>query len=489
MSGPTHAVPALPPSAPDDARTHDPLAVALGNASLFGFGYLMLRRYKLALAAVAVTVILVSLLVSTADAAYEVAILLWWVTVIVHGWFLARRGNGGRGTVRGRRLVALGVMLPVLLTVGFLRFDASRIQQSVTDARQSGDCAGVLNAQDDVWFGHRIADAPLTARGDEVVRACDQLRTARTQLATALTGDTDALGKGFGTLASVLAEPGNDRTVEAALNGFLGSLPAKDPCDTVALTDWLRDRGPSHDVLDRSAVTAARTAPAALVGCGDELMAEKRWKEARDHYEQLLDQYSADNLADNARTGARKATLSIELANVRSLLTETETTQSTDGTETQLPKYCSSPAQYSGAKPRGKGTNRALFYSGGEYDTDYSLDLPGSWQADGPTDAVLVVCMGETTFGDSVEICPYRDRDSGERTYVTFYKVAIPVQVYEVRTGKLVAERTIQINGTSCPATLTYESYGGLEPITPMGEYVKASESDVKAAFRPLVVR
>lgn len=489
MNDATHVAPAIPDHAPGEGRAHDPLAVALGNASLLGVGYLMLRRRRLALAAVIVTVMLVSRYMSTADSTYEIAVLAWWLAVVVHGWFLARRGSGSRGAARGRRLVALGVALPVLLTVGLLRYDVSRIGQSVTGARERGDCAGVLSAQDGVWFAHRIADAPLTARGDMAVRACDRLRTARTELATALTGDTDALEKGFGTLASVLAQPGNDKTVEAALNGFLAGLPAKDPCDTVTVTDWLRDRERSHDVLDRSADTATRTAPAALVGCGDELMEDSSWKEARDNYEQLLDQYSGNDLADQARKGARKATLSIELANVRSLLTETTDTENTDGTESQLPEYCSSPAQYSGAKPRGKGTNRALFYNAGEYDTDYSLDLPDSWHADEPTDAVLVVCMGETTYGDSVEMCPYRDRDSGERTYVTFYKVAIPVQVYELRTGKLVADRTIQINGTSCPATLTYESYSGLEPITPIGEYVKASESDVKDAFRPLVAR
>ncbi|MGW0824432.1 tetratricopeptide repeat protein [Streptomyces sp. NPDC002845] len=479
MNDPTYAAPVMPNSAPDEVRAHDPMAVALGNASLLGVGYLMLRRRRLALAAVAGTAVLVSRLVATASSSYEVAVLLWWAAVVAHGWFLAR-GGGGRGTVRGRRLVALGITLPVLLAVGLTRFDASRIGRSVTEARESGDCARVSSAQDRVWFGHRIADAPLTARGDEAVEACDRLQTARTGLTTALTGDTDALEDGFGTLASVLAEPGNEKTVEATLNGFLGSLPAKDPCDTVAVTDWLRDRKRSHDVLDRSADTAARTAPAALVGCGEELMADSRWKDARTHYEQLLDQYPGDDLAGKARKGARKATLSIELAGVRSLLTERTDAQ---------PEYCSSPAKYSGAKPLGKGTNRALFYPDGEYDIDHSEKLPGSWKADGPTDAVLVVCMGETRFGSSVETCPYRDRDSGSLVSVTFYKVAIPVKVYELRTGKLVANRTIQINGTSCPAVITYYTYGDVAPSATRGEYVEESKSDVKSAFRPLVVR
>lgn len=439
MTDPTHAVRAagggVPEAPPPAARAHDPLAVALGNASLLGVGYLMLRRRGLAMAAVVVTAVLVVQLVSTSRVSYEVAVVLWWVAVTAHGWFLARGGTG-RVAVRSRRLVALGITLPVLLAVGLLRFDASKIERSVTEARESGDCARVLGAQDRVWFGHRIADAPLTARGDETVQACDRLETARTEPATALSGDTDALDEGFGTLASVLAEPGNEKTVAATLKGCLGGLPAKDPCDTVTVTDWLRDRKQSHDVLDRSADAAERTAPAALVGCAEDLMADGSWEEARTHYERLLAQYPGDGLAAKSRKGVRKATQSIELANVRGLLA--------GGTDSQ-PEYCSNPAKYSGAKPIGKGTNRALFYANDEYGDDYPDKLPGSWKADDPADAVLVVCMGEDTFGTSVETCPYQSRTSGATTYVTFHKIAIPV--------------------------------------------VEESKSDVRAAFRPLVVR
>ncbi|MCT9084823.1 hypothetical protein N4G65_51135, partial [Streptomyces fulvoviolaceus] len=397
MSNPTYAEPVVPEPAPDGGRAHDPLAVALGNASLLGVGYLLMRRWRLAIAAVLVTVILLAQVVSTEQESYEIAVLVWWAAVVIHGWYLAGRG-ADRVAVRRHRLVALGVTVPVLLTVGLLRFDASRIGQSVTDARERGDCAGVWSAQDEVWLGHRVADAPLAARGDEVVRACERLQTARNQLSGALTGDTDALEDGFDRLASVLAQPGNDKTVETTLNGFLRSLPAEDPCDTVTVTDWLRDREHSKDVLDRTSGTVERTEPAALVACADDLMAEDGWGPARTHYEELLDRYPHDDLADQARKGARKATLSIELDNVTHLLA--------GGSDSQ-PEYCSSPAKYSGAKPMGKGTNRALFYAYDEYNTDFSKQLPGSWKAGGPADAVLVVCMGEPTYGSSVETCSY----------------------------------------------------------------------------------
>ncbi|BBJ40391.1 hypothetical protein SSPO_031090 [Streptomyces antimycoticus] len=474
---------AVPEPAPPAPRPHDPLAVALGNASLLGVGYLLLRRRGLAVLAVAVTVVLVSLLISTARPAYEVAMLVWWAAVIVHGWFLARGEagqDGGRGAVRGQRLVALGITLPVLLAVGLLRFDASRVGESVAEARERGDCATVVSAQDGVWFGHRMADAPLAARGDEIVEDCRRLETAGGQLTTGLTGDTASLEGGFETLASVLAEPGNDKTVEATLTRFLRGLPAKDPCATVAVTDWLRERKRSHDVLDRSAATVRRTAPAALVACGDDLMGHSDWTSAQAHYKRLLDQYPDDGLATKARAGVKKATLSIQLANVRNLLAP--------GTGAQ-PAYCSKPAKYSGAKPLRKGVNRALFYGGETYGDDHSDKLPGSWKAAGATDAVLVVCMGEDTFGNSVQTCPYRPRGSGSTTYVTFRKIAVPVKVYELRTGKLVSHRTLQIGGSSCPAVITYYSSGSSGPGPASNRYVSASTSEVRSAFRPLVNR
>ncbi|MDO0937207.1 hypothetical protein QQY66_37855 [Streptomyces sp. DG2A-72] len=163
MGNPTYAAGPVVPE-PAEGRAYDPLAVALGNASLLGVGCLLMRRWKLAVAAAAGTVILVSRLVSTEEASYEITVLVWWAAVIIHGWYLAGRG-ADRVAVPRQRLVTL----PVLLTARLARFDASQIGQSVTDARERGDRAGVLSAQDEVWFGHRIADAPLAARGDEAV--------------------------------------------------------------------------------------------------------------------------------------------------------------------------------------------------------------------------------------------------------------------------------------------------------------------------------
>ncbi|MGP4009302.1 hypothetical protein [Streptomyces sp. 4N124] len=67
----------------------------------------------------------------------------------------------------------------------------------------------------------------------------------------------------------------------------------------------------------------------------------------------------------------------------------------------------------------------------------------------------------------------------------------MPVKVYELRTGKLVTNRKIQIDGSSCPPSVSYYEYGydsddsGPDP----DDYVEESKSDVREAFRPLVVR
>ncbi|MFI0408322.1 tol-pal system YbgF family protein [Actinomadura sp. 3N508] len=467
---------ASPEPAPP-VRVHDPLAVALGNASLLGVGYLILGRRKTAVGTGIVTLVLASVLVSAARWWCEALVLVWWAAVIAHGWSAAG-GRGAGATVPRQRMVAAGVTVPVLLAVGLLRFDASRIEQRVAEAREGGDCARVLNDGASVWFGHRVAGAPVALRSDEAVEACRRLRTAEAKLAAGLAGgDTGSVKAGFDILASVLAEPGHGRTAGTVLDGFLGRLPTNDACRTVAVTDWLHNRRPSHDALDRSAGAVTRAAPAALVGCGDDLMKAKEWTNARARYQQLLDQYPQDGHAGAARNGVRQATLSIELAHVRSLL---------EGSSTdEQPAYCSSPAKYSGARPYGRGINRALFYG----NDGYTDDLPGKWRVRDPASAVLVVCVGERKKGSVVESCTYRSRSSGKLYQVRFHKVALPVKVYELRTGRLVADRRVQIGGRSCPSVIKYSS-GFLDDFGPDPDrYVNPSKGDVRAAFEPLIDR
>ncbi|MFD7276703.1 hypothetical protein ACFV80_06515 [Streptomyces sp. NPDC059862] len=484
--------PAYAADEPPEVRAErDPVAVAVGNASLLGVGYLLMGRRGLFLVSGTVTVALVWTVVSVAEVWCEALLLVWWLVVVAHGWLLARgeqlrlrleqQDPAARAQLPpvpqgpsrlGQWLRALVVTVPVLLVVGLLRFDAHAIEDRVTEARESGDCVGVVSAQESVWFGHRLAGAPLADRGDVAVAACGRLDEARAELSAGLRdADVESLGAGYRILASLLEEPGNEQTVEAALDDFLGGLPTDDACETVRVTDWLRARGDGPDLLDRSSAVATRAAPAALLDCGDDLLGKHQWPQARSQYEQLLDEHPDDTRTKQARSGLRKVTLGLQLDHLRELVNKTGS--ATSG-------YCADPAKYSGAPAYRKGANRALFLG----DDEYPEKLPDRWKAQIPDEAALIVCVGTAGFGTAVETCPYRDSDSaGPTRNITFHKIRVPVKAYEVRTGKLVANRSVQIDGTSCPYFLTY--YG----VVPTADWVEPSASDVRAAFSSIVNR
>ncbi|MFE9207250.1 tol-pal system YbgF family protein [Micromonospora sp. NPDC007230] len=482
------------------AQSPDPLAVGLANASLLGAGYVMLRRWSLALGTGLVTVVLVTILASAAPSVwFVVAALLWWAAVIVHGWYLANRSPRPvrRSRVRQQRLVALGVTVPVLLAVGLLRFDAGRIERDTAEARRSGDCPQALAALKRMSGGHHVA-AHLADRGDDTVQACALSRRAAADLHYGLTGDIEALDAGFSKLSTILAElPGHERVVERVLDGFLAGLPTGDACQTKAVTDWLGGQQRVGDgVLSGAVEVVPRVAPAAIVGCADTFLAQalvvadqqgqpNDWQQARERYEQLLDQYPDHELATKARDKVKQATLAIELANVRDLLD--------DGYGSSLPSYCDKPAPYSGAAPyRRNMVNRALLYgpelASAHNSYNYRGKLPASWLTGDVTKATLVICAGETQFGARVNTCPYEnDFLIQGYSFVTFRKVIIPVRVYELRTGRLVKSIKVHLRGSSCPRVLKYRTLSGLTNIGPPSEvYVTPSTSHVRAAFGPL---
>ncbi|MCP3804115.1 2TM domain-containing protein [Allokutzneria sp. A3M-2-11 16] len=450
---------------PED-RAPDPFVVALANASLLSAGYLALGRRKLAVATGLVTIALLALLVTVFRTWwFDAIVLLWWAGLIWHGWFLA----GGRGP----RPALLALTLPVLLVVGLMRFDAARIEGTVAEARAAGDCARAVNTLEQLWFGHRLVDPAVIVRGALTDEACRRARTAKDKLTLALTGRTDVLKEGFDGLAFVLAElRGHEKIVDVVLDGFLAGLPAKNPCHTAVVTDWLRERKPAGNALDRSSAVVARTAPAALVACGDELMTAKDWQRARQRFQQLLDLYPGHELTAKAQEGVKQATLAMELANVRGLLR---------GSVGSQPAYCARPAQYSGAPAYGKGTNRALIYGNSEY----ANKLPAEWKAGDAADAVLVVCAGSTEFGAAVRSCPYQSKLNPRiPVQVTFHKIVIPVKAYELRTGKQVTDTKIEIDGSTCPRVLTYTRSRLLADIGPPSQvHVIAPDSTVHAAF------
>ncbi|WP_407564676.1 hypothetical protein [Streptomyces sp. 184] len=551
--------------APVPVRARDPYAVGLANASLLGIGYGMLRRPRLAFGAAAVSVVLVILLATAGrNGWFQAVVLAWWIGVTVHGWYLAggrlpRRGAAAppaAGTaqsaepaqaalaaqsaappppaapaappvlpanVRRDRLVALLVAAPVILACTALRLDASRIEGNAADAHRAGECTQAVSDLDGLWAGHRLADAPLTARAEDAVEACellikaerqadeDRVRGARTlkayadhpgalwegadgrradlllaqaedELDAGLTGDTDALSAGFGHLSTVLDEyagenGAEDRSgdVNDELDAFLAALPTEDACQTKEVTDWLGGQK-AGDGLARAADVVPEVAPAAIVDCGDALMADDTWKEARTQYEQLLDEYPDHELAGAAEDGVERADLAIELDHVRGLLEP--------GPYGGKPEYCDKPAPYRGAKAyRGDGPHRAMLIG----QSKHRSKLPSSWLAKDAKDAVVVICAGKTSYGSTVANCPYEDDLSvGGSANVAFKNREIPVRVYELRTGKLAKKTTVEIGGASCPAVLEY-TYYGVDPGPPSEVYVKSSDSDVRAGYESLI--
>jgi len=568
-------------------RRYDPVAAAVGNASLLGVGYLLLGLWGFAFINLLVTGVLVGLLVALVQPVWtQLALVVWWAVVTAHGAYAAhrlRRTSGatsapnpmsgersavspspatsrpvtprtatlGAAAVPGltspgsvgpmpagpsqasslqrsvpkQRLTALAITVPVVLIAALLRVDAWRIERQAADAHRANDCQQALSTLDGLWVGHRVVDAPLVARSRLSVDACkllltaerqaregDRLKAAKTlaeyrshpgalwtgaddrraelflaeaaaEFDTALTGDTRRLPVGFDHLSTVLDEfPDHAAEVRKVLDGFLGTLPVKNACDTAAITDWIRGRSPTGDELDRAADVVPRVAPAAIVGCGDELMARSRPEQARKRYRQLLDEYPDHALAGRAKRGVRRATLAIQLAKVRMLL---DSPYDADGN----PAYCKKPAPYGGAKPyrgAGKGPYPALIFGA----APNKSRLPSSWLADGPTEAVLVICTGTAKMGTVVRTCPYESElHPFGYTNVDFHKKRIPVRVYELRTGRLVTKTPIEIGGRSCPPVLRYTqpAWMSVDIGPPSDVYVTSSKADVREAFGSVI--
>lgn len=494
----------------DSGTPAHPFAVAAGNASLLGVGYLLLRRWLLASLNVLVTVTLVVLLASGVwPVGLQVVAVVWWFAVIVHGWLLARRAVVGAGR---QWVVALAAAVPVVLAVTLLRVDGLQAEQEATAAHAAKDCARAVAALDGLGVAHRVADAPLVAEAEDQALACrvllhaerqaksDRLAAAdtlavygalsgarwagakdrraelileqaREEFDTALTGDVAALRSAFGHLDTVRSKlPGRDAEVDEVRDGFLAGLPAKDPCDTVAITDWLADRPDAADVVEK-------VAPRALVACGDDLRSGHKATKARARYRQALREYPDHAVSGRAEHGLRRANLAIELARLRKSLRP-----AFDGDK---PSYCRNPVPYSGAERyRGRGPHRVMLFGANQYRNT----LPSYWRARDAADAVLVICAGQTRYGTPVQTCPYESKLAiSDATNVTFHKKKFAVRVYEVRTGRRLHNVSeLQIEGESCPAKLYYESY--VRPLGPPSQvYVKSSKADIRAAFESLV--
>ncbi|WP_371403049.1 hypothetical protein OHA10_34795 [Kribbella sp. NBC_00662] len=464
---------------PKPLRPHDPLAVALGNASFLGLGYFLIRRVLLGVLGLVGTAILVVLLCSQRKTGYEFALLGWGVLQIVHGWFLARRERLQAASLT-KRLVAGGVAIVVLGGVAFERYDAQRIDKQAVAAREAGDCGGVRAAQAKYGPGHRIGDAPRTVRVEGDVAACDRIDVSADTLTTATALiDVPRMKTGFDQLSAVAADPNQQQTVGRAVDQFVARFPLKDSCASLEVTNWLRTRKPVGNVLDRPNALVPKIEPNALLGCADAQAAKSDWVNARSMYQLLVSRYPRAKQAVRARSGVQNANYQILQAKVRAELARVRNLVSSGG-------YCSTPRKYSPAPRLRGGVNRAVFSGASEY----TSKLPSQWKGTTADNSALVVCAGEETQGTAVRTCRYTPfiGSGGSDTWVTFYKIQVPVRVYELRTGRLIRTSKLQISGSVCPATITYTTYNGVGfPDTEQD--VKPTAATIRAAFQPLVVR
>ncbi|MEU5696488.1 hypothetical protein [Actinosynnema sp. NPDC020468] len=463
---------------PAELREVDPPAAAIGNASLLGVGYLMLGDRRAAIVVGWITAVLLLVLTVIFRSVWvEIVVVLWWAAVAVHGWRLA----GGRAATPGprarrQRLIALAAAVPVVLFVGLLRFDAAGVERDVDDARAAGDCTAAVSAVDRLWFGHRLANAPLTARGQATVEACDAIAGAERELQSSVAGGVPLLQSGFKSLTGALADhPGYERVVDHVVDRFVAKLPLTNPCDTRALTTWLRTREAQGNPLDRAAEVVPGVEPTAMLQCGDALMARESFTEARQRYQELLDVYPKHELAPKAAEGVQKAVWAIELANVRSLL----------GSPSGTSRYCATPAPYSAAAPYGAQNPNRAWISGTNKHTDR---LPGDWKVDDVAKATVVLCAEAPRDGSVKETCNYLFNGvfSGSKD-VSFHRVAIPVRLYELKTGRLITTTTVEIDGESCPAVVKYTTRSVLDTGPASDMTVTPSDADITTAFNSLI--
>lgn len=449
-------------------RITDPTAVAAGNASLLGIGYLLIGERGLALGTGLFTVALLAVLAASGSGALQVIVVLWWVALIGHGWW-----SGRRTPVRHARARWIGLVsaIVVLLAVVSLRSNAAFTAASLDGARADGDCQAAAAAQQRSWFGSRLADAPAASDADDTLQACRQLVGVRERLDAALAPNVGELGAAYRDVRVVLTTlPGHERMVDVTLNDFVARLPESSGCAAAQIVDWIGAQPVQDDPLRRLADTAAELAPQASVDCGDMLRAMADFAGATDRYQQVLTQFPGTPQTEQAQVGLSAAAAGQRAADARQ----------------RLPSYCDAPFAYPEAPALGPGINRAAFVPNAL--SDSFID----WKTDDISQTALVVCLDSQQRGSAARVCSYIF-GLADTTDVTFYRAAFPIRVYELRTGQIVLDARPEIGDPSCPDELSYETYGYFSDAGPPDHDTEVSSPDQIALWRqvlaPVIVR
>lgn len=506
--GPGQGGAALPVTTP--ARRVDPLAVALGNATLLGVGHMLLRRWGPAVLTIGIATVLLAFLAGFGQPGWfwRVVLVLWWVTTIAHGWRLARRAApepvaaGHLRRVRRQRAIAAAATLAVVAGSIVVAVDARRIEARAADAHQAGDCESAVESLDGIGGRHRIVDPYLTRRtggdaeacalllaayadaeadppaaAEQVQRYLDHpsarwdgapglradllLTAAEAELADALAGTVPALATGFDLLAEVLeTDPGRAEGVATVLTDYVAQLPTVDPCEAKLNIDWLVDREPTGDELDRPGEQAQEVAPSVFLACGDQLV-ETDPSQARAAYQALLDDYPDHELVDDARQGRNAAQTLIEEEIVSDLISRDA--------------YCEDPSRYRGAPAyRGNGPHLVLVFG----PESFRDAIPSDWLAEDHTDVGLVLCVDGPENGRVVQTCAYQgDATNPGPVQVQLRANRYTVEAFEVNTGERAIDTTVETASGGCPSVLTW-SCPALNPNCPPPGSIRADHND-----------
>jgi tetratricopeptide (TPR) repeat protein len=456
----------------------DPFAAALGNASLLGAGYLLLGRVGLAVVSVSATAALVVAIGISEEPAWfwRIVLGLWWASQIGHAWRLASGrtrlalpsppaplravGQGVRTSTPTQRFFASAALVLVLVPVLAVRAEALRIEQNAADAYGADDCAAADAVAAALTVEQRLATGLPTARAETVRDACGKVAQAEDDLIDASTsGDVAAE---FDLLEAVLDEaPQLQDEADGLVDRFVASLPERPSCEVLRIADGLVRRS-AGDLPGRAEEAVREAIPDALLRCGQVEFEQGTLEEAREKFERLLEEYPDHPQAAEAEQGIDAIDAEFELEALLSL------TSTVNGT----PPYCDRQAPYRAAAPYDSSTPHATMLFG---DPKGVESLPTSWLTTDPAEAVLIICAEYAGLGAYVESCEYE----GGHT-VDFYKQRIDLRLFEVRTGELVEERTIELGG-SCPYFLSY--YGSV----PETDAVFVSETSYRDAYRPVL--
>ncbi|GAB3655532.1 hypothetical protein [Glycomyces tarimensis] len=477
------------------AHRTDRVSVVLGNASLLGIGYMLMRRRRLAMVTLVASITLAALAVLYPHVpVWRLLLIAWWLGTVVHAWRLAHdhgrelpADRAGRRTVWRDRAIAGACLL--LVGFGWFRLDTWAIVRDAEAAHTGGDCERAVGSLRWLSLGNQLAYSSASARGEDQRQACELLFEAQGEpsmrAAETLAEYIDhpgALWDGAGPMraellfdraiadegtslhhvedafaqlsATLESAPGEAGRVREVVGSFLADLEAVESCKAQTIDEWLLAQEWEAAALAESVAPEAERLPERMFACVE---ATLMWDESAAAYQEFLERYPDHALADDAAT----AMLTKEM-------------------------YCDYPAAYGGAEAYDGSSPMWMF---GLDPEEYGF--PDSWYTETLSETTLVVCVEGPERGSYQETCYYEPGADQllspfgpNQAEVDFYASRFTVKAYELRTGEVVEEYSEEI-GDPCPDELEYEYY--LIDSVPSEYDSDYSNADVRAMFERLV--